>query len=58
MFRIINIRAAQHSDVEPIVQGITFVVLIFVCYCARKNFRSSNFRMILYNTKISTILYK
>ncbi len=43
VFRILNIRTAQDSDVEHIVQG---------------HFRSFNFRMMLYNTKntkISTI---
>ncbi len=35
MFHSLNIRTAQHSDVEHIVQG---------------HFRSFNFRMILYNT--------
>ncbi len=39
-FRILNIRTAQDSDVEHIVQG---------------NFRSFNFCMMLYKYEISTI---
>ena len=45
LFRILNMRTAQHSDVEPIVPG-------------KCRTRSLNFRMMLYNTKntkISTI---
>ncbi len=40
VFRILNIRAAQDSDVEPIVPG---------------KFRSFNFRMMFYNTKNTKI---